>query len=109
MDADRHAFRYLVGVIALLGGIGGLIGLYITEVPPGNRDALMLALGLVLGWGSIIVNGEWGSSPAGRQAASVGVRQPEIKGPATGTRANPTIVEGAGEHAEPVPTTEGKK
>jgi hypothetical protein len=107
IDSERVAFRYVVGALAMLGGIGGLIGLYITEVPAGNRDALMLALGLVLGWGSSIVNGEWGSSPAGRQAAAVGVRLAEVAGPPTGTVDNPTIVEGAGPNAEPVPTREG--
>lgn len=73
MIEERVAFRYVVGLIAVIGGIAGLVGLYFVEVPAGNRDAVVLALGIVLGWGSSVVNGEWGSSPAGRKAAEIGV------------------------------------
>lgn len=73
MTEERNTFRYTVGLIAILGGLGGLAGLYIAEVPEGNREALLLALGIVLGWGGAIINGEWGSSPAGREAAKIGV------------------------------------
>ncbi len=74
MIEERNTFRYTVGLIAIVGGLSGLIGLYLLEVPPGNRDAVVLALGIVLGWGSTVINGEWGSSPAGREAAKMGVR-----------------------------------
>ncbi len=73
MTTERNTFRYTVGLIAILGGLGGLAGLYLAEVPEGNREALLLALGIVLGWGGSIINGEWGSSPAGREMAKVGV------------------------------------
>ena len=74
MAEERNAFRYAVGMIAVTGGLAGLGGLYFFEVPEGNREALLLALGLVMGWGSSVINGEWGSSPAGREAAKQGVR-----------------------------------
>jgi hypothetical protein len=70
---DRNGYRYTIGLIAVIGGLGGLAGLYFFEVPEGNREALLLALGLVLGWGGSVINGEWGSSPAGRQAAKLGI------------------------------------
>lgn len=101
---ERVAFRYSVGILSILGGLAGLIGLYLIEVPPGNRDAMMLALGLVLGWGSTVVNGEWGSSPAGRKAAEVGVRLAEVPLAPTGTPENPTVIEGAGPDSEVVMT-----
>lgn len=74
MTDERNTFRYAVGIIAVLGGFAGLIALYFVEIPAGNRDAVTLALGIVLGWGGAVINGEWGSSPAGREAAKIGVR-----------------------------------
>jgi hypothetical protein len=68
-------YRALLGLAALFGGLGGLAGLYFVEVPAGNSDALMLALGLVLGWGSTVIGYEFGSSPAGRKAADAGTRK----------------------------------
>ena len=103
MSVERVGFRYTVGMIAVLGGIIGLVGLYYVEVPVGNRDAVMLALGIVLGWGSTVMNGEWGSSPAGRKAADVGVRLAEVAAPET-----PQEVTVVNEPDEPVPTTTRK-
>lgn len=74
MNEERNGFRYTVGLIAVIGGFAGLIALYFIEIPAGNRDSVTLALGIVLGWGGSVINGEWGSSPAGREAAKVGVR-----------------------------------
>lgn len=67
-------YRALLGLVALLGGLAGLAGLYFVPIPEGNREPLLLALGLVLGWGSTVVGYEFGSSPAGRKAADAGVR-----------------------------------
>jgi hypothetical protein len=67
-------YRAVLGIVALLGGFGGLAGLYFVPIPEGNREALLLALGLVLGWGSTVIGYEFGSSPAGRKAAEAGLR-----------------------------------
>lgn len=104
MNQERHGFRYTVGMIAIVGGIAGLVGLYLVEVPEGNRDAVMVAIGIVLGWGSTVINGEWGSSPAGRKAADVGVRLAEVASPDT-----PQDVTVVNEPTEPVPTTQTRK
>lgn len=102
----RSTFRYSVGMIAIFGGLAGLLGLYAFEIPTGNRDAVMLALGIVLGWGSTVMNGEWGSSPAGRRAAEVGVEagRKAAKAPA-GTPSDPSHVEVTNVPGNPVPTT----
>ena len=67
-------YRAVLGLVALVGGLMGLGGLYFIPIPEGNREPLLLALGLVLGWGSTIVGYEFGSSPSGRKAAEAGVR-----------------------------------
>lgn len=77
MNQDRTAFRYAIGAIAIAGGLGGLAGLYFIEVPEGNKEALLLALGIVLGWGATVIGYEFGSSPAGRKAADAGISASE--------------------------------
>ena len=67
-------FRAVLGLAALVGGLLGMAGLYFVPIPEGNREPLLLALGLVLGWGSTVVGYEFGSSPAGRKAADAGVK-----------------------------------
>jgi hypothetical protein len=67
-------YRALLGLLALAGGLFGLGGLYFVAVPEANREPLLLALGLVLGWGSTVIGYEFGSSPAGRKAADAGVK-----------------------------------
>lgn len=70
-------YRAALGMIALLAGIGGLAGLYFINVPQGNKEPLMLALGLVMGWGSTVISYEFGSSPSGRKAADAGIKTAE--------------------------------
>lgn len=98
--SERATFRHSVGIIAILGGLAGLGALFVFEVPAGNRDAVVLALGIVLGWGSNIISGEWGSSPAGREMAKLGVEQQR--------RATdfPRQVEVVNPPSNPVPTTD---
>jgi hypothetical protein len=101
MTEERKAFRYVVGIIAVLGGLGGLAALFFVEVPEGNREPMLLALGLVLGWGSTVISYEFGSSPAGRRAADAGVKLAEhapldvvVQNPTS----NPVPTETADEH-----------
>ena len=70
-------YRAILGLGTLVGGLLGLGGLYFIPIPEGNREPLLLALGLVLGWGSMVVGYEFGSSPAGRKAADAGIRDPD--------------------------------
>ncbi len=71
----KSPFRAALGLVALIGGLCGMAGLYFVPIPEGNREPLLLALGLVLGWGSTVIGYEFGSSPAGRRAAEAGVRR----------------------------------
>jgi len=76
MTTDRAGFRHLIGITAILGGLAGLAGLFFVEVPSGNREPMLLALGVVLGWGGTVMSYEFGSSPAGRKAADAGIKKP---------------------------------
>lgn len=71
---ETSRYRTLLSLVALIGGLLGLAGLYFVPIPEGNREPLLLALGLVLGWGSTVIGYEFGSSPAGRKAADAGIR-----------------------------------
>ena len=73
LNARRFLFRAILGLLALAGGLLGLAGLYFVPVPEGNREPLLLALGLVLGWGSTVIGYEFGSSPSSRRAAEAGI------------------------------------
>jgi hypothetical protein len=74
---EGSIFRAALGLVAMVGGLLGLAGLYFVPIPEGNREPLLLALGLVLGWGSTVIGYEFGSSPAGRKAADAGLRRAE--------------------------------
>jgi hypothetical protein len=72
--SELDPLRAALAIVALVGGLVGMAGLYFVPIPEGNREPLLLALGLVLGWGSTVVGYEFGSSPAGRRAADAGIR-----------------------------------
>lgn len=86
---DRAGFRYALGFVVVLGGLACLAGLYFVGVPAQNRDAVMLALGVVLGWGSAVVAFEFGSSPSERKVAAKNAHTP------TGQPDDPVNVTGA--------------
>lgn len=57
----------ITGLVAMLAGIAGLAALFVVEVPQGNRDPLLVALGVILGWGSNVVQAEFGGSTSGKK------------------------------------------
>ena len=74
---DGSAFRAVIGLLALAAEIGALAGLYFIEIPTGNRDALMLALGIIIGWGSSVFSSEYGASSTGRRSADATIKRME--------------------------------
>lgn len=72
---DGHGFRALIGLICVAAGLAGLALLFFIEVPARNENALLLALGVVLGWGSSVVASEYGASSTGRKAANAALEQ----------------------------------
>lgn len=74
---DGKYFRPAIGLLCLFGGLGGLFALYFVEVPTGNREPLLLALGIVLGWGGSVVQSEYGSTSTGRKVTDSAIRNIE--------------------------------
>ncbi len=83
---DLPPFRAALAIVALAGGLIGMTALFFVPIPAGYREPLLLALGLVLGWGSTVIGYEFGSSPAGRRAADAGIRDGPLQGGASGPR-----------------------
>lgn len=69
-DPGLGPFRAALALVTLVGGLTGLVGLYFVPIPEGNREPVLLALGLVLGWGSTVIGYEFGASSAGRRSAA---------------------------------------
>ena len=76
---DGSLFRGVIGFTALGAGIVALILLFFVEIPPRNENALMLALGIIIGWGGNVVASEFGSSSTGRKAADAAIKRIEDK------------------------------
>lgn len=76
---DGSFFRGLVGFLCLGTGIIGFVALFFIEIPARNENALMFALGVVFGWGSSVVNSEYGASTTGRKAAESALKAFEKK------------------------------
>lgn len=58
----KNLFRNAVGLFALGIAAGILTGLFKIEIPPGNREVALVALGVALGWAGTVVNFHYGSS-----------------------------------------------
>lgn len=72
---DGNAFRAFVGLLALVGSLAGFFLLFFYEMPPRNENAIMLALGIVFGWGSAVVQSEYGASTTGRKVAESAIKK----------------------------------
>lgn len=99
-EHEGGVFRYTIGLLAIIGGLAGLAGLYFVEIPAGNKEPLLLAIGLVLGWGSSVISSEYGATTTGRKVAEAAVRQVERQNIASET---PAQVEVVNRPDDPVP------
>ncbi len=70
-------FRGFIGIVAILGSMAALGGLYFIAVPEGNKDPLLLAIGIILGWGSSVISSEYGATSTGRKVVDSAVRNIE--------------------------------
>jgi hypothetical protein len=96
-------FRGLIGLMVLIGGLGALAGLYVVDIPPGNKEPLLLAIGIVLGWGGSVISSEYGATTTGRKVAESAVRQIERQTIANEQASEPAAVTVVNEADHPVP------
>lgn len=107
---DNAIFRQFIGVLCILGGLSALAGLYFVDVPEGNKEPLLLAIGIVLGWGGNVVSSEYGATTTGRKVAESAVRtleRQQIASELTATEPQPVHVVNA--PGDPVPVSEEPK
>lgn len=103
-------FRGLIGAAAIIGSLAALAGLYFIAVPIGNKDPLLLAIGIILGWGSSVVSSEYGSTSTGRKVVEQAVKNIERQQITADANAqNPTPVEVVNTPDNPANVTETKQ
>lgn len=74
---DGSMFRAVIGYLCIGGSLAGFLLLYFVPLPAGNNNALLFAMGIVFGWGSLIVSSEYGASQTGRRIADTAIKKME--------------------------------
>lgn len=109
-DSDNPIFRAVIGILALGGALGGFFALFWIEIPARNENALLLALGFVMGWAGAVIASEYGSTTTGRRVADSAIRNIERQSQVpSGTPEDPLVVAGGAENSPPVDVKESKK
>jgi DNA mismatch repair protein MutH len=62
MSIFKSVSRNMVGAFAMSMAAGIIAGLFLMEIPAGNRDVAMVSLGVALGWAGAVVQFHFGSS-----------------------------------------------
>jgi len=62
MKVMKELYMYILGAIVII--LSFLMGYLLAthEIPGGNKDVVMVAVGIILGWGSMVVGYFFGSS-----------------------------------------------
>lgn len=76
---EGSGFRAVLGYLAVGGSLAGFGALFVVHIPSDNKEPLLLALGYIFGWGSAVMQSEYGASTTGRKMADVAVKQAENK------------------------------
>ncbi|MGL5734936.1 MAG: hypothetical protein ACRCYS_08715 [Beijerinckiaceae bacterium] len=58
----KNLSRNVVGGFAMLIAAAILAGMFLLEIPAGNREVALVGLGIALGWAGNVVNFHFGSS-----------------------------------------------
>jgi hypothetical protein len=104
---DGAMFRGIIGLIALMGAMGGFFLLFVIEIPLRNENALLLALGFVMGWAGAVIASEYGSTSTGRKIADSAIRGSERLAVAAAAAALPADPPVTGRADDPVHVADG--
>lgn len=66
-----------VGIIVMGLAVGIVAGLFLMEIPVGNRDVAMMALGIAISWAGSVVNFHYGSSSGSSRKTDMLAQQKE--------------------------------
>ena len=62
MKNAKDIFMYSLAALIMMLLFGSLFFIFIKPIPSDNKDLAYMALGLALGWGSVVISYFFGSS-----------------------------------------------
>lgn len=89
MSDHPRWFDAVLGMVCVVGGFAIVAALVFLPLPEGNRDPLVFAAGVVLGWGATVVNNRFGSSKGSDRKTEALLTRP------AGTPSDPIATEDA--------------
>jgi len=78
VNLPLHPYRLaatVIGFVVLALAIGIVAGLFLLEIPPGNRDVAMVILGVAIGWAGSVVSFFFGSSSGSARKTDILAQQ----------------------------------
>lgn len=73
---SKQTIRFVLALLAMAVGAAICAALIFVPIPDGNREPLLLALGLVLGWGGIALAFYFGTSQSSADKTELLTRGP---------------------------------
>ena len=84
---SKQTMRFILALVAIVMGALIVAALVFVQIPEGNSETLMLALGFVLGWGGAAYGFYFGTSQSSADKTEILAHRPD------GTAADPVHVE----------------
>lgn len=72
----KGASTAAVGIVVMLLAVAIVGGLFLLELPAGNREVALVILGTVIGWAGGVVNYHYGSSEGSKRKTDMLVARP---------------------------------
>ena len=79
MTIPKNLSGALVGIAVMALALGIVIGLFLVELPEGNREVALVILGTAIGWAGSVVNYHYGSSQGSKDKTEALLTRPTGK------------------------------